>query len=119
VGLRRECEIAWAGGLFEGEGTITQSEGRLHVRVKMTDEGVVLRFAEIARFGEIYGPYNHQGTDGYKRKPYWVWIADEYEALEVLEMLWPWLSERRRGQALRLAPIEAILLGAPTTAALD
>ena len=45
------CEIAWAAGLFEGEGTITQSGGRLYVRLKMTDESIVLRFAEIARFG--------------------------------------------------------------------
>jgi hypothetical protein len=43
------CEIAWAAGLFEGEGTITQSGGRLYVRLKMTDESIVLRFAEIAR----------------------------------------------------------------------
>jgi hypothetical protein len=110
------CEIAWAAGLFEGEGTITQSRGRLYVRLKMTDESIVLRFAEIARFGEIYGPYSHQRTDGYVRKPYWVWLAAEYEALEVLEMLWPWLGQRRRGQALKLAPVEAILLE-PTTAA--
>jgi hypothetical protein len=82
----------------------------------MTDESIVLRFAEIARFGEIYGPYSHQRIDGYVRKPYWVWLAAEYEALEVLEMLWPWLGQRRRGQALKLAPVEAILLE-PTTAA--
>jgi hypothetical protein len=111
--------VAWAAGLFEGEGTITQSRGRLFVRVKMTDESVVLRFAEIACFGEIYGPYNHQGADGYVRKPYWVWIAGQYDALEVLEMLWPWLSERRRGQALRLAPIEAILLESQSAPASD
>jgi hypothetical protein len=41
--------MAWAAGLFDGEGTITQSKGRLFVEVKMTDESVVLRFAEIAR----------------------------------------------------------------------
>jgi hypothetical protein len=53
------CEIAWAAGLFEGEGTITQSAG------------------------------------------------------------WPWLGERRRGQALKLAPVEAILLEPTTTATVD
>ena len=110
------CEIAWAAGLFEGEGSITQNGGRLFIRLKMTDEDVVLRFAEIARYGEVYGPYNHQLRDGYVRKPYWVWLAPEYDALEVLEMLWPWLSERRRAQALALAPIEAILLGNSITA---
>jgi hypothetical protein len=38
-------------------------------------------------------------------------FAEEYEALEVLELLWPWLTDKRRAQALALAPIEAILLG--------
>jgi len=52
------CEIVWAPGLFEGEGTITQSAGH------------------------------------------------------------GW-GERRRGQALKLAPVEAILLEPTTTATVD
>lgn len=106
-------EIAWAAGFFEGEGTITQCNGRLVTRVKNTDEEPIYHFASIIRFGEVYGPYHHPGqADGCKRKPYWVWHAEEYEALEVLELLWPWLSGRRKGQALDLAPMEAILLDA-------
>jgi hypothetical protein len=42
-------------GLFEGEGSITQRSGRLYVRLKMTDESVVTRFAEIVRYGDTYG----------------------------------------------------------------
>jgi hypothetical protein len=82
------------------------------VRLKNTDEEVVYRFASIIVWGKVYGPYHHQGNDGYRRKPYWVWLAEEYEALEVLEMLWPWLSGRRKDQALDLAPLDAILLNA-------
>jgi hypothetical protein len=41
-----------------------------------------------------------------------VWQAEEDEALEVLEILWPWPSGRRKGQALDLAPMEAILFWA-------
>jgi hypothetical protein len=105
-----ESALAWAAGLFEGEGSITQSNGRLFVCLKMTDKPIVSRFANIVRFGDVYGPYDHAGRDGSRRKPYWVWLAREYEALEVLEQLWPWLGERRRAQALAIAPIEAILL---------
>ena len=54
----------------------------------------------------------YDARDGFKHKPFWVWPAEEYEALEVLEFLWPWLSGRRHGQALDRAPIEAILLEA-------
>jgi hypothetical protein len=87
-----DCEVAWAAGLFEGEGSITQSSGTLYVRLKMTHEGVVVRFDEVVRYGKVYGPYNHQYNDGSIRKPYWVWLAREYDAL------------------LALAPIEAVLL---------
>jgi hypothetical protein len=90
---------------------VTQSAGVINARLKMTDEDVVRRFDEIVRYGEVYGPYSCRYRDGIVRKPLWVWVATEYDALEVLELLWPWLGERRRGQALALAPIEAILLG--------
>jgi hypothetical protein len=83
-------EVAWAAGVFEGEGTITHSRGRLNIRLKMTDEEVVYSFASIVKFGEVYGPYQPSEEDGHRRKPYWVWVACEYDALEVLEMIWPW-----------------------------
>ena len=66
------------------------------------------RFAKTVAFGEVYGPYHY----GERRKPFWVWLAEEYEALEVLELLWPWLSARRHAQALDIAPMEAIFVEA-------
>lgn len=112
-------EVAWAAGFFEGEGTITRSNGRLVVRLNNTDSEPVYQFAHIIRFGEVYGPYHYESRDGYRRKPFWVWLAEEFEALEVLELLWPALSIKRRSQALEIAPIEAILLEASKTAAPD
>jgi hypothetical protein len=101
----------WAAGLFEGEGSMTNSGGCLDVRLKMTDEDVVRRFEEVVGYGTVYGPYNYEYGDGIKRKPHWVWVALSYDALEVLDLLWAWLGQRRRGQPLAIAPIEAILLG--------
>jgi hypothetical protein len=109
-------EVAWAAGFFEGEGTITQSGGRLVVRLNNTDPEPVYRFANIVGFGEVYGPYQYEQPDRRKRKPFWVWLAEEYEGLEVLELLWPWLSGRRHCQALDLVPMEAILLEASKAA---
>jgi hypothetical protein len=86
--------------------------GRLVVRLNNTDDEVVYRFAGVVVFGEVYGPYRQSDRDGHHRKPYWVWLAEEYDALEVLEMLWPWLSGKRRGQAMDHATLEAILLDA-------
>jgi hypothetical protein len=58
----REEEIAWAAGLFEGEGTITASNEHLVVRLVNTDEPIVRRLAEIIPFGTIYCPLRAAGT---------------------------------------------------------
>jgi len=39
--------------------------------------------------------------DGYIRKPYWTWVALGDAAQDVLDLLGPWLSQRRIEQALR------------------
>jgi len=101
----REEEIAWATGLFEGEGTITVSNEQLVVRLVNTDEAVVRRLAEIVPFGTIYGPYDRQERDGFRRKPLWVWIASRESGLDALALMWPWLSSRRRKRALELTSI--------------
>jgi hypothetical protein len=68
---RRELDIAWAAGLFEGEGSIVISrEGRVALQVHMTDEDVMRHLAEVLG-GNITGPYQYQQPDGHKRKPFW------------------------------------------------
>jgi hypothetical protein len=101
----REEEIAWAAGLFEGEGTITASNEQFVVRLVNTDEAIVRRLADIVPFGTIYGPYNRQERDGFRRKPIWVWIAARENGLDALALMWPWLSDRRRKRALELTGI--------------
>jgi hypothetical protein len=51
------AQIAWAAGLFEGEGTIVDSAGPVQLRVKMTDLDVLERLLDVFGVGEIYGPY--------------------------------------------------------------
>jgi hypothetical protein len=43
----REEEIAWAAGLFDGEGSITLSDDALHVRMRNTDLELIERFHDI------------------------------------------------------------------------
>jgi len=78
---------------------------------KNVEMGVRTFDPELAWAGGFFEGH-YEARDGFKRKPYWVWLAMEYEALEVLELLWPWLSHRRRGQAMDHAPLEAIHLEA-------
>jgi hypothetical protein len=56
-------EIAWAAGLFEGEGCISYirpwgREPDIQAALAMTDEDVVRRFDEIVDRGRVYGPYH-------------------------------------------------------------
>jgi hypothetical protein len=88
-------EIAWAAGLFEGEGSVTTQDGAVIVQVKMTDEDVIRRFDSVVGRGRVYGPYVWHGRDGCVRKPFWTWVARDDAASDVLERLLPWLCARR------------------------
>lgn len=98
-------EVAWAAGLFEGEGTISVSSGTVTVRVRNTDDWVIERFADIVERGTVYGPYSHNGRNGFRRKPFWDWVAQAYDALDVLALLGTWLSPRRLDRAYELTGV--------------
>lgn len=92
-----EHEVAWAAGLFEGEGSVYAEDqnGRRYLRfcLTSTDEDVIQRFARIVGVGKVYGPY--AGTN----KPRYDWRtmkAADGSAAAVL--LAPWLGQRRRMQ---------------------
>jgi hypothetical protein len=61
-------QLAWAAGLFEGEGTITMCGLTFTLQLKNTDESVVDRFIEIVELGHVYGPYDNHHKDGFTRK---------------------------------------------------
>ena len=67
-------EIAWAGGLFEGEGCLGRYGNVFVMRIHSTDEDVVRRFRDVVERGTVYGPYENSGKDGSIRKPFWAWV---------------------------------------------
>ncbi len=90
-------QLAWAAGIFEGEGSISVSgsNNRNHIGLQMgsTDYDVVATFYRIVGVGHIYGPY----VRGVNRKPLMAWQTGKFEdAQATLAMLWPWLHERRQ-----------------------
>ncbi len=104
--MRRGEEIAWAAGLFEGEGSITTQRSshpgskRLRVRfsMSMTDKDVVERFHGIVGCGTVSGPTWHSGST----KPQWRWHACRPEAVGALvAMFRPYLGKRREATLLR------------------
>lgn len=96
--MAHEVEIAWAAGLFEGEGSITiqrsGDRGRLRVRftLAMTDEDVVRRFQCILGCGSVYGPKMKKGAT----KPQWTYYVGRPEQIQRIAGLFrPYLGERR------------------------
>jgi hypothetical protein len=96
-------ELAWAAGFFEGEGSITQSNGRPLLQVRNNDPAPLHRFRRAVQAGKVYGPYTTRTR--MSRKPFWQWAATGCDGLDVLRMLSPWLSERRLGQAFDMLAI--------------
>lgn len=90
-------DIAWAAGLFEGEGTIFSADGgRPRLALCMTDKDVVDRFRDILG-GTVSGPYR-EGQEN--RKLMYKWQEGKVGTVQsVLRQFWPYLGERRREQA--------------------
>jgi hypothetical protein len=104
-------QVAWAAGLFEGEGCwnayVRQSgKVQMQARLGMTDRDVVERFAAIVGCGSISvrtfsGEHAHW-------KPAFDWCVYEAEKVrEVIELLLPYMGERRRAKALEVLEMGA------------
>jgi len=93
-------EVAWAGGLFEGEGCISKTGNYAPVLVlEMTDEVPVKWFHRIVGTGHVRLRLPSQP----RRKPVWSWRATSYESAQaVLATVWPWLGPRRRARAIEI-----------------
>jgi hypothetical protein len=107
--MRTQADIAWATGLFEGEGTCTvqwnsrmnaagqrvvYKKGRIHLALQMTDWEPVVRFASIIGLGRVFGPY--QLASG---RASWAWHTTRpEEATRAIQLLWPRLSPERKAK---------------------
>lgn len=91
-------EIAWAAGLFEGEGSVFRTKwGGVKVQMGMTDLDV-LQHLKAVLGGVVNGPYQYEAKDGIQRKPQWRWSSTGPNAVRICRLLRPWMGERRRGR---------------------
>ncbi len=84
-------DIAWAAGLFEGEGCLHRHKrGYGALFLAMTDEDIVRRFAAI--FGlKVYGPYKTG------HKPSYVARTEKFELVQhAFATMYRYLGPRRR-----------------------
>ena len=98
-------QVAWAAGLFEGEGTFSFSQQRARASMASTDEDVLRRFVEVVGVGGV----GHIAPRKPHHKPAWQWWANGEDAEAVFELIGPWLGERRlaRGRAVIKARVDA------------
>lgn len=93
----RGCDMAWAAGLFEGEGSLSVLDKRgkrqfVQLSMTSTDRDVLARFIAIVSAGRMYGPYAR--TSGVK--PQYLWRAHGWQLLHRLRREWgTYLGERR------------------------
>lgn len=91
---RREA-LAWAAGLFEGEGCVflREDRGSVAASLTMTDEDRVRLLYDTLGTGTVISVkprYAHW-------KPSWKWSTCSFEGVQAVgAMLWPWLGPRRQ-----------------------
>lgn len=99
---REPLEVAWAAGLFEGEGCFTLTVGnrpgsrRVAARVGSTDRDVIERFARIIGFGHVNLKRAHK--EGHKDLYEWSTQAAP-SVRDFIELVRPYLGRRRREKA--------------------
>jgi hypothetical protein len=105
-------DIAWAAGLFEGEGCLFVHQradtGQVMVGATLTstDGDVVRRFAEVLSEGKVRGPI-HDGRGN--RKPVYHWRVQGRAVAGVIDALLPWLGSRRTAKALEVRRALALI----------
>lgn len=106
--MTRAQEIAWAAGLFEGEGTwiVRPRRGNgnptVVITLQMCDRDVVERFAAIMGCGKV-GQADRRHEQNPKHRPIYRWTtAKRQDVLRIARMLQPYLGERRGAKALEV-----------------
>lgn len=101
-----KTEIAWAAGLFEGEGCIHIGARNAGLMLRTTDHDVLVKFHRIVECGNIRGPLPVAEPH---HKPSWDWRAGSQADREaVLAAFLPWLGARRRERAQQMLDLPRI-----------
>lgn len=99
--MSSDAEIAWAAGLFEGEGSwgvYGQTRGTVMATAAlgMTDRDVVEKFHRIVGVGAVHV----RTTERANHKTMHVWTVGKAESVRgLVEMFRPWLGSRRLERA--------------------
>jgi hypothetical protein len=95
-------QIAWAAGLFEGEGCMTyrdKEHKHPYLKINMTDFDIVERFQQLVGCGSL------TFVDKTKENPKWkhqlLWrTTNKLDVRRILNLLLPYFGDRRAHKAL-------------------
>lgn len=97
-----KLDVAWAAGLFEGEGSCflslkPKNLAYARMSLSMQDEPIVRKFYEVVGVGRFRGPQPNRWGTAFR----WTWYATRWiEVVTVVDLLAPYLGERRLLQML-------------------
>ena len=99
-----EVDIAWAAGVFEGEGCIAVAKGacysHMQLVVVMSDEDIITRLHDVLGLGVVRGPFFRKTAAGNDAKPLWMWRAGAFQHTQaILGLFWKHLGKRRKERA--------------------
>jgi hypothetical protein len=93
-----EADLAWAAGLFEGEGSFgMRSNGTVLVSVASTDKDVIDRFRSVVGAGRLSS--QAPGRNHRNKRLWRLDISQVDDVLRITRLLYPWLGNRRRSRA--------------------
>lgn len=96
----RVRDIAWAAGLFEGEGHIGfNHKSSVQLSVTMADRDVVERLRDVIGI-PVRITVQDRSYQGRRRTLYQWRVSRQCEAYAVLVMFYPFFGERRRARAM-------------------
>jgi hypothetical protein len=103
---KKDLEIAWAAGLWEGEGCFSMSRtstGRIQAQaiISSVDKDVIEKFHKIVEFGTIKIRQPAEGRS--EKQVSYVWSVSSISKFsELALMFWPYLGQRRRARAIEI-----------------
>lgn len=116
IGLSHEETLAWAAGLFAGDGSLAVEKRKLRLgmryslRMSVGQSGrsrpeVLLKFRDLMGVGHITGPKQVEG-----KEPAYNWYVCARPVIaQCMNLIWPWLGVDKRSQYLQgLALISAL-----------
>jgi hypothetical protein len=99
----RDIDIAWFAGLFEGEGCMSiEKNGNTKLTIGMTDPDIIDRIRTLFPNCQNMKPIQPKPVrDSYSTpKIRYTWrVSDPAEVKRILELILPWLGERRSARA--------------------